>query len=275
MRLENRTKRSKESLGVGILPPCLGFGLGSCDRDSGSFMINPTVQSIMIEGIARQIRILIVSRHAILCDGLKRLLDVEGDFNVVACTGVRNHAIDLVVELKPDILLYDVTGSDLPLADSDTQLLRQIARKKQDVRSILLTTSDDEAQIVSLLRLGVRGIVQKEAGQLLLAKCIRAVMMGGYWISRSATCELVKSLECLNAMLEQKSKLLECRLSGREMQVIGEVISGSSNKDIAKKLSISEQAVKYHLTKIYNKTGSSTRMKLARFAIRHQLVRET
>ena len=60
----------------------------------------------------------------------------------------------------------------------------------------------------------------------------------------------------------------------RELQVIKEIISGSPNKDIAQKLSISEQAVKYHLTNIISKTGISGRMELARFAIRHQLVRE-
>lgn len=221
-----------------------------------------------------QVRIFVFSDHAMFRHGLTCLLNAEPGFSVVASTGDRDTAMNLVVELKPDLLLCDVTGSKLHLADAGLQVLRYLSSKEQEVRVILLTASNDEGQIVDVLKLGVRGVVQKEASSTLLFKCIRSVMDGGYWISRKTTCELVKSLESLNAMLEQMPKLMGCNLSWREMQVIKEVISGSTNKDIAKKLSISEQAVKYRLTKIFGKTGASGRMNLARFAIRNQLIRE-
>jgi two-component system, NarL family, nitrate/nitrite response regulator NarL len=218
--------------------------------------------------------VLILSRHAMFRDGLKLLLEAEAGFSIVGATGDEDLAVKLAVELKPDILLFDINSLPLHSANSDSQFLRQIAFKAGNVRTILLTASDDEAPIIEALSFGVRGVIRKEAGISLLFKCIRSVKEGEYWISHNTTCELVKSLESLNAKLEQRSKLLNCRLSERELQVITEVVLGSANKDIAQALSISEQAVKYHFTNIFSKTGISSRMELARFAIRHQLVRE-
>ena len=222
----------------------------------------------------QRICVLILSRHAMFRDGLKLLLEAEAGFSVAGATGDEDLAMKLAVELKPDVLLFDVNSLPPHSANSDSQVLRQIAFKAGNVRTILLTASDDEAPIIEALKFGVRGVVRKEADVLLLFKCIRSVKEGAYWISHSTTCELVKSLEFLNSRLEQWSKILNCRLSERELQVIKEVVLGGANKDIAQTLSISEQAVKYHLTNIYSKTGIPGRMQLARFAIRHQLVRE-
>jgi two-component system, NarL family, nitrate/nitrite response regulator NarL len=227
-----------------------------------------------MESIARQIRILILSNHAMFREGLKRLLDAEPDFSVVGSTSDGEEAVALVFGLKPDILLFDVSSTQPHPEDSGFQILRHLALKERNARPILLTASSDEGQIVEALKFGVRGVLRKEANAPLLFKCIRSVMEGGYWISRNTICELVKSFESLTAMLEHRSKLLDGRLSRRELQVIKEIVSGSSNRDIARRLSISEQTVKYHLTNIFGKTGMSSRMELARFVIRHQLVRE-
>lgn len=228
-----------------------------------------------MEAIAQQIRILILSNHEIFRYGLRRLLEAEPGFSVVADTNNGDQAMNFVLELKPDILLLDVSSLQPPAKISGLEALRSIASKGHNTRPILLHASNDEGQIVEALKLGVRGVVRKETGSALLFKCIRSVMEGGYWISRSTTCELVRSLESLNDKLEHRAKLQDWRLSGRELQVIREILSGSSNKDIARKLSISEQAVKYHLTNIYGKTGMPGRMELARFVIRHKLVQET
>jgi DNA-binding NarL/FixJ family response regulator len=220
----------------------------------------------------QRISILIFSNFAIFREGLKRLLNEEAGFTVVGDTGGEDEAVKLALELKPDIVLFNVNS--LHSNDLDLEVLRRFASKADNVPSILLTTSDEEGQIVKALKFGVRGVVRKEASLSLLFKCICAVKEGGYWIGHDTTCELIKNLESLNSKLERSSNLLNFRLSERELQVISEVVLGSANKDIAQKLSISEQAVKYHLTNIFCKTGMSGRMELARFAIRHQLVRE-
>jgi two-component system, NarL family, nitrate/nitrite response regulator NarL len=222
----------------------------------------------------QRIRIFIFSRHAMFCSGLKLLLDAETGFSVVGTTGDADQAVELVVDLEPDIVLFDISYRQLHSADSDLLILRQLALKAGKVRTILLSASDGQEPIVESLRFGVRGMVRREANVAMLLKCIRSVMDGGYWIGHDATCELIKGLELLNSKLEHWSRILNCRLSERELQVIKEIISGSSNKDIAQELRISEQAVKYHLTNIFSKTGISGRMELARFAIRNQLVRE-
>jgi two-component system, NarL family, nitrate/nitrite response regulator NarL len=221
---------------------------------------------------AKRIRILVFSNHAMFRNGLKLILEAETGFSVVGVTGGSDHAVKLAVELEPDIVLFDVNHRQLHSTDADLQVLRQLASKAGKARTILLCAFDEASPVVESLKFGVRGVVRREASVPLLFKCIRSVMDGVYWISHDTTCELIKSLESLNSRLENWSKLLNCRLSERELQVIKEIISGSSNKDIARELSISEQAVKYHLTNIFSKTGICGRMELARFAIRHQLV---
>ena len=227
-----------------------------------------------METISKEISVVIFSNHAMFREGLKLFLDAEPGLSVVGSTGDRNQIVDLVAELKPEILLFEMNALHLYPESSDLQFLRQLMSKGPTTRSILLTTSNDERQIVEALKLGVRGVVRKESSSSLLLKGMRSVMEGRYWIGRNTVCQLIKSFESLNAMLEDRSRLLDGRLSGRELQVIREIVAGSSNKDIAQTLSISEQAVKYHLTKIFGKTGMSSRMELARFVIRHQLVRE-
>jgi two-component system, NarL family, nitrate/nitrite response regulator NarL len=227
-----------------------------------------------MKNLEQPIRILVLSSQAMFRDGLSRLLDAEDGFKVVGDSGDEDQAVKLAAELKPDILLFDVNSLQLHSDGSDFQVLRRFVSNAEKMHPILLTTSDDEEQIVEALRFGVRGVVRSDSSLTLLFKCIRSVHEGGYWISHNTTCELIKSLESLNSKLEHWSKLLNYRLSERELQVIKEIVTGSANKDIAQKLSISEQAVKYHLTNIFCKTGISGRMELARFAIRHQLVRE-
>jgi two-component system, NarL family, nitrate/nitrite response regulator NarL len=227
-----------------------------------------------VESISEQISVLIFSKHAMFRDGLKLVLDDESGFNVVGSTGDRDQAVHLVVQLRPDLLLFEMNTLHLYPAGSDLEFLRQLMSKGNNLKSVLLTTSNEEKQIVEALKLGVRGVIRKEAGTSLLFKCMYSVLDGRYWIGRGTICELIKSFESLNAMLEHRSNFLNGQLSGRELQVIKEIVSGSSNRDIAQSLSISEQGVKYHLTKIFSKTGMSSRMELARFVIRHQLVRE-
>jgi DNA-binding NarL/FixJ family response regulator len=152
--------------------------------------------------------------------------------------------VKLVLDLKPDILLVDLNGLQPHSGGSRMQVLCELASKARNLRTILLLTAAiDKKQVVEALKLGARGVVRKEASTALLLKCISAVMVGGYWISRDAIAELVINLEFRNTLLEHRSKVLDCRLSRRELQAVRAIASGGSNKDIAQELIISEQAV--------------------------------
>jgi DNA-binding NarL/FixJ family response regulator len=228
-----------------------------------------------MESIERKIQILVADNHAMFREGLRRLLEGEPDLHVVADTGDGDQVKDLAVDLKPDIVLLDVNNLRSRSGRSGMQILRGLTSATPNLRTILLTAAVDKCQMVETLKLGVCGVMRKKSGAALLFKCIRSVMAGGYWISRDATSELVRSFTSLNTRLEHGSKLLDCRFSRREFQVLRAIVDGYSNKDIANEMSVSEQAVKYHLTNIFRKAGVSGRMELARFTIDHRLVRES
>jgi two-component system, NarL family, nitrate/nitrite response regulator NarL len=221
----------------------------------------------------KQTTILIIDSHTIFREGLRSLLDSEPDLHVVADTGDCNRMVELCRSLRPDILLFDSTTSKPRLRKAGIDGLRDLASAHHEVRTILLTSAIDDSQVFEALRCGVRGFVRKEENVALLIKSIRTVMAGEYWISRHLTSGLANGFASFAAPLQGVAHFSELQVSRREQQVIKAVLSGYSNKEIATELSISEQAVKYHLTNIFRKFGISGRMELARLSLERGLIR--
>jgi DNA-binding NarL/FixJ family response regulator len=105
----------------------------------------------------------------------------------------------------------------------------------------------------------------------MLLKSIHAVTEGHYWLGGERVNDLVGALRGLMAP-DESGRRPQFGLTKRELDVVGAIISGSSNKEIARTFSISEDTVKHHLTNIFDKTGVSTRLELALFAVHHKLV---
>ena len=213
------------------------------------------------------IRIVVVDDHRIFRDGLCKLLSMEPDFRVEAETGDGDHALELVEQLHPDILLLD-----LAMHPDGLEVLHKLANQPAAVtRCILLTAAISNQQIVEALRLGARGVMLKEAATAVLFKCIRSVAAGQYWIGNEAVADLVKLVREITAPAAKRN----CPKNGltpRELQVISTIVAGYSNKEIAQKFAISEDTVKHHLTNIFDKLGVSTRLELATYAISQHLV---
>jgi len=213
------------------------------------------------------VHIVVVDDHRIFRDGLCKLLGMEPDFRVVGETGDGEHALELVRELHPDILLLD-----LAMHPDGLEVLRKFAdQPTNSTRPILLTAAISNPQIVEALRLGVRGVMLKEAATAVLIKCIRSVASGQYWIGNEAVADLVKLVREITAPMPKRN----CPKNGltpRELQVIATIVAGYSNKEIAQKFTISEDTVKHHLTNIFDKLGVSSRLELATYAISQHLV---
>jgi len=215
---------------------------------------------------APKIRILIADDHAIFRDGLKKLLESEADFTVVGEAGDGAEAIKLAQKLKPDILLLDLAMPRMP----GMMALRELTTAAVPVRTIVLSAAVGKEQIVEALQLGARGVVLKESATQQLLKSMRTVMAGEYWVGRESVSDLVQYLRVASGVASGAQRK-NFGLTRRQLEIVGTIVAGYTNKDIAQKFSISEDTVKHHLTNIFDKVGVSTRLELALFAINHNL----
>jgi two-component system, NarL family, nitrate/nitrite response regulator NarL len=178
-----------------------------------------------------------------------------------------DEAITATLEMLPDILLLDLQMPRLP----GLEAMRAIMSGSPTVKILLLTSTITSQQIIEALQIGARGIVLKEALADHLTTAIRAVSSGDYWIGGKRVVNLVGALH----ELMQQAAVPERKTYGltpRELDVVGCIVEGCSNRDIAKQFNISEETVKRHLSNVFDKTGVSTRLELAMFAIAHQVV---
>ena len=212
------------------------------------------------------IRIVIADDHPIFRDGLRRLLAVEPDFEVVGEAADGRKAVERVVALRPDVLLLDLA---MPGAGG-LETLRELARGHTEVRSVILTASIEREDALVAVRSGARGVVLKTAATPLLYKCIRAVVAGEYWIGHERVHDLIQSLRQF-ASSPSGDRRPAATLTRREHQVALAVLEGASNKEIAQKLGVGEQTVKNHLSAIFDKLGVSSRLELALYAVHHRL----
>ena len=215
----------------------------------------------------RSIRILVADDHPVVRIGVRNMLMEAGGFDVVGDASDGDEAITQTLELQPDILLLDVSMPRLP----GFEAMRAIMNGPSTAKILLLTSTITTQQVIEALQIGARGIVLKDALASHLQTAIRTVHAGDYWIGGKRVVNLVSALH----ELMQKAAVPQRKTYGltpRELEVVGCIVEGCSNRDIAKQFSLSEETVKRHLSNIFDKTGVSTRLELALFAIAHQLV---
>lgn len=213
-----------------------------------------------------RIRILIADDHPIVRDGLRRLLSLEEDMEVVGEAGDGREVLERVAELEPDILLLDLR---MPNMDGLTAL-QTLQHTNKRTRVIVLTASEDKNEFVQAMKLGCSGIVLKQTAPDLIAKSIKKVNSGEIWLDSHTTAAVMRQFASPGEAMQAASggKMRErSPLSAREREIVGLVAQGYKNKEMAEKMFISEQTVKNHLHNIFDKLGVSDRLELALYAI--------
>ncbi|MGC8548823.1 MAG: response regulator [Acidobacteriaceae bacterium] len=216
------------------------------------------------------VRVLIADDHPVVRVGVRNMLASEPIIDVIAEAGDGDEALDLTKRLSPDVLLLDISMPRL----SGFDVLRRIMDDSPTVKIILLTAGITPQQIIEALQTGARGVILKNTITDRMSEAVMSVAAGDYWIGGKRVVNLVAALHDL----EQKAAKPERKTYGltpREMEVVGCIVEGCSNRDIAQQFHLSEETVKRHLSNIFDKTGVSTRLELAMFAIAHELVSPT
>ena len=205
----------------------------------------------------KPIRLIIADDHAIFRDGLRRLLATQPDFQVIGEASDGKEAISLAQSMKPDVLLLDLAMPRVP----GMEVLRELSRQETPVRTILLTAAIQPFAVTSALQLGARGIVLKASPPEMLLKSIRSVHEGQFWVGSEPVSSWAKPGQSTSGF----------GLTSREVEIISAIKKGSSNREIAGQLAISEETVKRHLSNIYGKLGVSSRLELAVLASEQHL----
>ena len=215
---------------------------------------------------ARRIRVAIADDHPIVRDGIRKLLNLEDDLEVVGEAGDGQQVLQLLQEYEPDVLLLDLR---MPNMDG-LAVMQTLQHSALKTRIIVLTASEDKNEFVQAMKLGCSGIVLKQTSPDLIVKSIRKVHSGEIWLDSHTTAAVMRQfaspLEVANGGSLGKARE-RSPLSQREREIVALVAQGYKNKEMAEKMFISEQTVKNHLHNIFDKHGVSDRLELALYAI--------
>jgi two-component system, NarL family, nitrate/nitrite response regulator NarL len=213
------------------------------------------------------IRVVLADDHAVVREGLRRLLETNDGFAIVGEATNGEEAIALAQRLPLDVLVLDVSMPRM----TGLEALRELSTGNgRALRALLLTASIDRATMLNAMQLGARGIVLKTAASQVLVDAIRAVAAGDYWLDRERLgnfLDVVRRLTSPSAL-----SLNPYGLTERQREIIRGIVDGLNNREIAARLGISEHTAKHHVTQVFNKTGVSSRVELALLATQHGLV---
>ncbi len=214
-----------------------------------------------------KIKVLLVDDHAILREGLRALLSLAGDIEVVGEAGDGREGVEAATRLKPDLILMDVA---MPVMDGLEATL-EIRRQLPECKVLILTQHDNKEYIFPILRAGASGYVLKKAAGAELVSAIRAVHQGGAFLHPSVAKAVVEGYVGRDGEHEEHQGL--DKLSEREIQVLKLVAEGLSNQEIADMLVLSVKTVMGHRANVMQKLGFHNRTELVKYAIRQGLVR--
>ncbi len=217
------------------------------------------------------IRVLVVDDHALFRRGLEMVLGHEPDIEVIGEAGDGTEAVELASALLPDIVLMDVR---MPRR-SGIEACTAIKEVVPSAKIVMLTISDDEADLYDAIKAGASGYLLKEISIDEVGAAIRSVAGGQSLISPSMASKLLSEFATMARRGKEAEQVPLPRLTERELEVLKLVAKGMNNRDIAKQLFISENTVKNHIRNILEKLQLHSRMEAVVYAVREKLLEIT
>ena len=209
------------------------------------------------------VRILVADDHPIVREGIRKLIELEDGFQVVAEASEGREVLEKIGQIQPDIVLLDLK---MPGMDG-LAVLQTLQHMKSNSKIIVLTASEDKNEWVQAMKLGCCGIVIKQTSPDLIIKSIRKVQGGEIWLDSHTTAAVMRQFAAPGDNSAGGRGRGRSPLSNREREIVALVAQGYRNREMAEKLFISEQTVKNHLHNVFDKLGVSDRLELALYAI--------
>ncbi|MEG4917808.1 response regulator transcription factor [Microcoleus sp. B7-D4] len=209
------------------------------------------------------IRLLLVDDQNLICQGLKAILELESDFQVVGTAENGKAAIEKVAAFKPDLVLMDVR---MPVMDG-REATRIICQQFSDTKVLVLSTFDDDQYIADSMRAGAKGYLLKDMPTDELVQAIRLAIRGYTQLAPKLLEKLIAKIPESSTDSKETAQDLS-QLTPREQEVLGLISNGATNREIAEKLYIAEGTVKTHVTHLLARLELRNRSQLAIFANR-------
>lgn len=206
-----------------------------------------------------KIRLLLVDDQRLMRDGLRTLLELEADFEVIAEAEDGAQALEAYRQHAPNVILMDIR---MPKMDG-VEATRRLRGLAPEVKIIILTTFDDNEYVFEGLRAGALGYLLKDVSADELAEAIRVVAGGGSMIEPSVARKVVAEFARLSPAASQGAASLVESLSAREIEILALVAQGFTNKEIARRIFLAEGTVKNYVTSILQKIGARDRTQAA------------
>ncbi len=213
--------------------------------------------------MSKPVNIMIADDHSMVREGLKQLLELDGDIAVIAEARDGKQCIELLDETRTDVLLLDI---NMPLMNG-LQVLQYIRENRKKVKVLILTIHNEVEYLMKAVEIGVDGYVLKDSDSTVLKKAIFCVNRGESFIQPELTPILKVKMEERESQTDDEDALTK-----REIEVLKLLAEGLFNKEIAYMLAISEKTVKNHVSNIFKKINVSDRTQAAVYAIRNNFV---
>lgn len=244
----------------------MSAGLAVQSRQSFSGAIWDHVQRIQPRESLCRVRIVIADDHTLLRQGIRTILEVLGDFEVVGEAADGREAMQLAERFVPDVMLVDVA---MPLMNG-LEATRQIKQRYSSVKILALMTDSQSDMIYPLLAAGASGCILKDSDASELIRALNEIHRGNSYISPSISHSMV--WDYLHLAQTGKRRQTEDPLTNREREVLQLIAEGYSNSQIAGMLFLSVKTVEAHKTHITEKLGIRGRGELFKYALKRGLV---
>lgn len=213
------------------------------------------------------ITVVIADDHRLIRDSLNQVLSMEECIRIVGEASNGPETIDVISQLEPNVALLDHYMPGMEGVD----IISPIIEKSPTTKILMLCLAIDEYIIFKALKAGAKGYISKDAGIPDLVKAVQAVHRGEMWVQRKLLSRFFEQEYAAKKDEEDMAKKPEGSLTPREQEVLLCLVKGSTNKEIAQALFISEKTVKSHLNSIFRKLNVSRRLEAILFAIKRGL----